>query len=164
MLRAAFLGLILAAAAAGGPALPAHLVDIDGVALDLGALTGEGQVVVVTMKTAACPVCARQLTRLERQRRALELCGARFVVLAPGPVERIRAAREATGFSARWIEDTDLAIARALGLVLGPGQIVPSILEVDARGQIVWQQRGRSDEIFGDRALRAHLRCEPGDA
>lgn len=128
------------------------------------ALASEGQVVVVTMKTAACPVCARQLVRLERQRRDLEQCGARFVVLAPGPVGRIRAAREATGFAARWIEDTDLALSRALDLVLGPGEIVPSIFEVDASGRVVWQQRGRSDERFGDRALRAHLHCEPGDA
>ena len=146
------------------PGLPVRLVDIDGAAVDLASLADGGRLFVVTMKTASCPVCARQLARLERQRAGLELCGARFVILAPGPAEQIRAAREATGLGARWVEDVGLSFARALDLVLGPEEIVPSILELDARGRVTWQQRGRSVESFGDRALREHLRCEPSEA
>jgi peroxiredoxin len=164
MSRTALLGLLIAAALAEGPVLPARLVDIDGAPVDLAELAGGGQLFVVTMRTASCSVCAEQLARLERQRAGLELCGARFLVLAPGPVEQIRAARRATELAARWVEDADLALARALGLVQTPGQIVPAILEVDAQGRVTWQQRGRSDGSWGDGALQEHLRCEQREA
>lgn len=160
MFRAVLLGLLVAVAVAEAPALPARLVDIDGASVDVAGLAGAGRLFVVTMRTASCPVCAEQLARLERQRSGLELCGARFVVLAPGPAEQIRAARKATALAAHWVEDADLALARALGLVAVPGQIVPAILEVDAQGRVTWQRRGRSDGYYGDGALQEHLRCE----
>jgi peroxiredoxin len=164
VLRALLLGILLSASGFDQPVLPLRLLDVDGVPFDLAVRASGERLFVVTMKTASCPVCARQLARLERQRAGLELCGARFVVLAPGPAERIRAARASTGFAARWVEDTELALARSLDLLLAPDQIVPAILEVDARGRITWQQRGRNGASFGDRALREHLRCEPSDA
>jgi peroxiredoxin len=163
VLRAALLGIVLAASGPD-PVLPLRLLDVDGAPVDLGALAAGQRLFVVTMKTASCPVCAQQLARLERQRPALELCGARFVILAPGPAEGIRAARQATGLRARWVEDADLGLARSLDLLLAPGQIVPAILELDPGGRVVWQQRGRNGSAFGDRALRERLGCEPGEA
>jgi peroxiredoxin len=162
-MRFAAVSLLLALTAARAPGLPARLVDIDGAAVDLAALATSGRVIAVTLKTADCPVCARQLARLQQQRAELLRCGARFLVLAPGPADGIRKLRGATGFDARWIEDRDLALARSLGLVLGPGQMVPALLELDARGRVLWEQRGRSPTAFGDRALREHLDCEASE-
>jgi peroxiredoxin len=164
MLRAVLLGLLFAAAIEEGPVLPSRLVDVDGTPVDVAALAGGGRLFVVTMRSASCPVCAEQLARLERQRAGLELCGARFVVLSPGPTDEIRAARRATSLAAHWVEDVNLELARLLGLAGAPGQIVPAILEVDARGRVVWQQRGRSDRHYGDGALQEHLRCEQREA
>jgi peroxiredoxin len=164
MLRAALLGLLIAAAHEEARVLPGRLVDIDGAAVDVAALATGGRLFVVTMRSASCPVCAEQLARLERQRAGLELCGARFVVLSPGPADEIRAARQATSLAAPWVEDVNLALARALGLVGAPGQIVPAILEVDAQGRVVWQQRGRSDRNYGDDALQERLHCEQREA
>jgi peroxiredoxin len=108
-------------------------------------------------------VCAHQLVRLEQRRAGLERCGAQFLVLAPGPVERIRAARKATGFRAVWVADSSLSVGRALDLVLGAGELVPAILEIDAEGRVTWEQRGRSGEFYGDGALQKHLECEQRD-
>lgn len=162
MFRVAMLALILLGT--GTPRFPAELVDVDGMRVGLDAMTRDGRLFVVTMKSAACPVCARQLVRLERLRTGLARCGARFAVLAPGPVERIRKARQASGLAAHWFEDPGLSVGRALGLVLGPGELVPAILEIDAQGRVVWQQRGRSDQLYGDGALQRHLGCELRDA
>jgi len=85
-------------------------------------------------------------------------------VLAPGPAERLRALRDATHFGGRWVEDVDQSLGAALDLVLGPGELVPAILEIDAHGRVIWQQRGRSGASFGDGALRKRLNCEPKDA
>lgn len=162
MLRIALLGLMLLAV---GPArFPQDLVDVDGRRIGIAALAREGRLFVVTLKSASCPVCARQLVRLERLRAGLERCGARFAVLAPGPVEGIRKLRGTTGFGAVWFEDAGLALGRALDLVLGPGELVPAIVEIDAQGRVVWEQRGRSGELYGDGALQKHLGCELRDA
>ncbi len=162
LLRLVLLAAVLAAAGSG-PVLPGPLRDLDGAEVDIARLATEARVFLITMKSPVCPVCAQQLARLEHQRPGLELCGARFVVLAPGPAERIRAARRATGLEARWVEDPDGSLARALDLVLGPGQMVPAILEIDAAGRVTWQQRGRNGAYFGDGELQKHLRCEQRD-
>ncbi len=159
-LGAALLGLFLLGAEAPPPSFPAQLLDIDGRAVDVSALASAHRLIVVTLKAPWCPVCARQLARLEGLSAALENCGATFLVLSPGPAERIRAVREATGFSARYVEDRDLTIARSLGLELAPDQIVPSLLAVDSERTIVWQQRGRSGGSYGDGRLQRYLGCE----
>jgi peroxiredoxin len=162
MLRIALLGIALLAAAPSR--LPEVLVDLDGRSVGLAEMIGEGRLFVITLKSASCPVCARQLVRLERLRAGLERCGARFAVLSPGPAERIRRLRAATGFGAHWFEDPELALGRALDLLLGPDELVPAIVEIDAQGRVVWAQRGRSGELYGDGALQKHLGCELRDA
>ena len=115
---------------------------------------------MVTLKATWCPVCAQQLVRLERLRPGLENCGATFLVLSPGPGAGIRAVREATGFSARYLEDRDLAIARSLGLQLAPDQITPGLFAIDASLRIAWEQRGRDGAHYGDGQLQEFLGCE----
>jgi hypothetical protein len=162
MLRIALLGIALLAAA---PApFPENLVDLDGRRVSRAEMTGQGRLFVITLKSASCPVCARQLVRLERLRAGLERCGARFAVLSPGPAEHIRKLRAATGFGAHWFEDAGLVLGRALDLVLGPGELVPAIVEIGAHGQVVWEQRGRGEQSYGDGALQRHLDCDLRDA
>ena len=151
-LGAALLGLFLLGAEAPPPSFPAQLLDIDGRAVDVSALASAHRLIVVTLKAPWCPVCARQLARLEGLSAALENCGATFLVLSPGPAERIRAVREATGFA--------IGGVAPVAHELAPDQIVPSLLAVDSERTIVWQQRGRSGGSYGDGRLQRYLGCE----
>ncbi len=160
----ALLGMAVGAAllGAGGSEarFPAQVTDVDGRRIDITLLAAQQRLIVVTLKATWCPVCARQLVRLERLRPGLENCGATFLVLSPGPAERIRALRKATGFSARYVEDRDLAIARSLGLRLTRDQILPGLFAIDASLQIAWEQRGRNGAHYGDGKLQEYLGCK----
>ena len=161
----ALLGLAMARAAmarAGAPVtLPATLRDVYGRPVDVAELASRHRLVLVTLKTSTCPVCRGQLERLRRELPRLRSCGATFIVLAPGPRDALRAVAEATGFPYPFVEDRDLAIARAADLVLGPDQIVPAILVANARREVVWMDRGRNAASFNDPALLAELDCPP---
>ena len=139
--------------------LPPALQDIDGRRVDLAGLVRRRQVVFVTMKGPWCAVCKRQLVRLRRIQSRLSECGAAFVVLAPGPPEEISEVRRVTGFSARYVEDPGLKLARALGLQLGGDQIQPAIFRIDRNLRVAWMQTGRSGRYYGDRALLRQLDC-----
>ena len=139
--------------------LPAALEDIDGRQVDLAGLVRRRQVVFVTMKGPWCGVCKRQLVRLRRIQSRLTRCGATFVVLAPGPRKEISEVRRVTGFSARYVEDAGLKLARSLGLLLAGDQIQPAIFRIDRRLRVTWMQAGRSGLHYGDRALWRHLGC-----
>jgi len=157
------LALVLAAAAhAGGPVtLPATLHDVYGKSVDVTELATRHRLVVVTMKAPSCPVCRGQLERLRRELPRLRSCGATFIVLAPGPRDALRAVADATGFPYPFVEDRDLAIARAADLVLAPDQIVPAILIANQRREVVWMDRGRNASSFNDPALLTELDCPP---
>ena len=167
MARRALLAIGLAfalsgAVRAGAPVtLPATLTDVYGKPVDVAALASRHRLVVVTLKEPACPVCRSQLERLRSELPRLLSCGATFVVLAPGPRDALRAVADATGFPYPFVEDRDLALARAADLVLAPGQIVPAILVANERREVVWMDRGRSPTSFNDPALLAELRCPP---
>ena len=139
--------------------LPATLQDIDGREVDLAGMARRRQVVFVTMKGPWCGVCKRQLVRLRRIQSRLSECGAAFVVLAPGPREEISEVRRVTGFSARYVEDAGLKLARALGLQLAEDQIQPAIFRIDRNLRVAWMQAGRSGRYYGDRELWKHLDC-----
>lgn len=161
----AVLGLAtaLAGAARAEPpvTLPATLRDVHGKPVDVTDLATRHRLVVVTLKTPSCPVCRGQLERLRRELPRLRSCGATFIVLAPGPRDALRAVADATGFPYPFVEDRDLAIARAADLVLAPDHVVPAILIANARREIVWMDRGRNAASFNDPALLAELRCPP---
>ena len=159
------LGLALALSrpvwAAEPVTLPAERTDVYGKAVVVAALAAKHRLVVVTLKTPSCPVCRGQLERLRQALPRLRSCGATFVVLAPGPADALRAVAEATGFPYPFVEDRDLALARAADLVLAPGEIVPAILVANARREVVWADRGRNPTSFNDPALLAELECPP---
>jgi peroxiredoxin len=167
MARRALLAIGLAFAlsgvvrAAAPVTLPPTLTDVYGKAVDVAALASRHRLVVVTMKEPGCPVCRSQLERLRGELPRLRSCGATFVVLGPGPRDALRAVAEATGFPYPFVEDRDLALARAADLVLAPGQIVPAILVANERREVVWTDRGRNPTSFNDPALLAELRCPP---
>lgn len=153
-----------ARAAAGADArvtLPATLRDVHGKSVDVDALAARHRLVVVTLKTPSCPVCRGQLERLRGELPRLRSCGATFIVLSPGPSDALRALADATGFPYPFVEDHDLALARAAGLVLGPGEIVPAILVANAKREVVWMDQGRNPTSFNDPALLAELGCPP---
>jgi len=150
-----------AAAEDARPTLPALLDDVYGKRIDVADLATKHRLVVVTLKATWCPVCRAQLERLRAALPRLRSCGATFIVLAPGPEDTLRAVADATGFPYPFVEDRDLAIARAADLVLAPDQIVPAILVANARREIVWMDRGRNPTAFNDPALLAELQCPP---
>jgi len=151
--------LLLAASPAAGASVPTALTGVDGTTVDLAALASSQRVFVVTLKATWCPVCQAQLRRLTALLPRLRSCGATFVVLAPGPRADLVRIAEQTAFPFPFVEDVGLSVARGVSLQLAPDQIEPAILEVDARGEVVWLQRGRGDGAFGDASLLERLDC-----
>jgi peroxiredoxin len=155
----ATLPVLASAAAADDIRLPAQLIDVRGEAVDIAALAGDGRLFIVTLKSTSCDVCVDQLDRLRRLLPRLRVCGARFVVVAPGTPAEVAALAAASDFPYPFVADRDLALARATGLVLGPGELVPAVLEVDAERRVIWQQRGRAPGAYSDPALLERLQC-----
>jgi peroxiredoxin len=138
---------------------PSHLTTIDGNHLDLGALTRNATVVVVTLKAHWCPVCHNQLRRIKKNQDALSQCGVTFVVLAPGPREELAKLRDASGFDFPFVEDVGLSIASSLGLRLSADEIAPAILMLNRDLSVGWVQQGRNASYYGDRELMKEIAC-----
>ena len=153
-----FLGYILFSILFGG--LPDIIMDIDGNTINLKELTAKQTVVVITMKAPDCPVCQTQIIRIIENFDKLSACNVTFLVLAPGPVEKLQKAKELTKFPLPFIVDEGLKIARSLDLLLNETQILPSILILNERLKVEWAQRGRNSLYFGDPELMKHLKCE----
>lgn len=156
--------LLLSAETSAGPErdelrLPSRVEAINGESIDLAALARRKSLVVVTLKTPHCPVCARQLERLRRRLPELAKCGVTFIVIGPGPAEALAELQTASGFDYPFVEDADLSIARSLGLQLSADEIAPAILMARDDLSIGWIQRGRSARYFGDEALREAVEC-----
>lgn len=140
---------------------PKTLTDVDGNPIDVAKLAADGKLVVVTFKATWCPVCQEQLVRLRKLLPRLRSCGASFIVLAPGPAEDLRRIAHDSRFPYPFVEDRNLAIARAADLVLAPDQITPAIFILDEEREIAWLQRGRSGVYYGDGELLERLGCAP---
>ena len=59
-----------------------------------------------------------------------------------------------------FIVDKDLKIAHSLDLIINKSQILPSILILNEKLEVVWTQRGRNALYFGDPELMKRLKCE----
>ena len=138
---------------------PEYLTDIDGYVLDLKELATKKRIVIITIKTAECPVCQHQLIRIREKLDELAACNVTFLVLSPGSVEEIRKAKAITKFPFPFIMDKELAISKSLDLVINEKQILPSILILNEKLDIEWEQRGRNAFFFGDPELMKTLRC-----
>ena len=141
-------------------AFPEIITDIDGDTINLKELTTQKTVAVITMKAPDCPVCQIQILRIIQNFDKLSACNVTFLVLAPGPIDKLQKAKELTKFPFPFIVDQDLKIARPLDLIINETQILPSILILNDKLELEWAQRGRNALYFGDPELMKRLKCE----
>jgi len=141
-------------------AFPEIITDIDGDTINLKELTTQKTVAVITMKAPDCPVCHIQILRIMQNFDKLSACHVTFLVLAPGPIDKLQKAKELTKFPFPFIVDQDLKIARSLDLIINETQILPSILILNDKLEVEWAQRGRNALYFGDPELMKRLKCE----
>ena len=141
-------------------AFPEIITDIDGDPINLKELTTQKTVAVITMKAPDCPVCQTQLLRIMQNFDKLSACNVTFLVLAPGPIDKLQKAKELTKFPFPFIVDQNLKIARPLDLIMNETQILPSILILNDKLEVEWAQRGRNALYFGDPELMKRLKCE----
>ena len=139
---------------------PEIITDIDGNTINLQELTTQKTVTIITMKAPACPVCQAQILRIMQNFDKLSVCNVTFLVLAPGPIEKLQKAKELTKFPFPFIIDQDLKIAQSLDLIINENQILPSILILNDKLEVEWAQRGRNALYFGDPEMMKRLRCE----
>ena len=139
---------------------PEILQDIDGNEINLKNLAAQKTVAIITMKAPDCPVCQTQILRLMENFAKLAACNVTFLVLAPGPVEKLKQTREMTQFPFPFILDENLEIALSFGLLLSETEILPSILILDKDLDIAWSQKGRNAFYFGDPALMKQINCK----
>ena len=138
---------------------PAKVKSVTGETIDVEALAKKQRVVVVTLKATWCPVCQEQLRRIRKELPDPSECGLTFLVLAPGPADKLRAIQKDTGFDFPFIEDSDLEIAESLGIRMAEDQIWPSILILERDLTVGWMQRGRNAAFFGDPQLLEEVNC-----
>lgn len=141
-------------------AFPATITDIDGNTINLKELATQQTVAVITLKSSDCPVCQTQILRIMQNFDQLSACNVTFLVLAPGPTEKLQKAKEYTKFPFPFIVDQELKIAKALDLIINETQILPSILILNEKLEVEWAQRGRNALYFGDPELMKRLKCE----
>ena len=139
---------------------PKLIADIDGNTINLKELAVQKTVAVITMKSPDCPVCQNQILRIMENFDKLNACNVTFLVLSPGPVEKLQTANKLTKFPFPFIIDQNLKIARSLDILLNETQILPSILILNEKLEVEWAQRGRNALYFGDPELMKRLECE----
>jgi len=149
-----------AAASAGPAVVPPTLRDVHGAVVDVAALAARSHLVFVTVKATWCPVCRLQLQRLGRLLPHLRACGTSFVVLVPGTDDAVGGVARETSFPYPFVADGALALAAAAGFAADGDELVPGFFAVNAAREIVWEQRGRSAQSFGDGELLAYLGCK----
>ena len=158
LIKKQLVGYILFSILFGG--FPDSISDIDGNTINLKVLTTKKTVAVITMKAPDCPVCQTQILRIMENFDKLSACNVTFLVLAPGPEEKLLQAKELTKFPFPFIVDKELKIALSLDLLLNETQILPSILILNDKLEVEWAQRGRNALYFGDPELMKRLKCE----
>ena len=88
-----------------------QIKDIDDIDIDLKKLASQRRLAVITIKTAECPVCQHQLIRIKDKLNELAACNVTFIVLSPGPGDKIQRVRSKTQFPFPFIQDDDLKIS-----------------------------------------------------
>ncbi len=138
---------------------PEKVTAIDGYDVDVKQLATAKTLVVVTLKATWCEVCQRQLMRIKKRLTESEACGVSYLVLAPGPRKQLLEIQKKIKFPFPFIEDTDLRIAKSLGLQMSEDEILPSIFILTSDLKVGWMQAGRSDLNYGDPALFEKIKC-----
>ena len=139
---------------------PSEVISSDGKEINVEKLTEGSTVIIITIKSPSCPVCQTQLIRIGKQLDTFNKCNVTFLVLSPGTSKEVHQVKLTTGFPFPFIPDDDLSIAKALGLLLNPQQILPSIIVLNDNLTINWIQKGRNNIYFGDDELYDYLDCD----
>ena len=154
-------GLLFSANSKNEPALfPSTVISSQGNKINVGKLTEASTVIIITIKSPFCPVCQAQLIRIRTQLNSFNKCNVTFLVLSPGASKEVHQVKLNTEFPFPFIPDGDLSIAKALGLLLNPQQILPSIIVLNDNLTIKWIQKGRNSIYFGDDELYDYLDCD----
>ena len=138
---------------------PETITAVDGSNIDLKQLASQKRLVIITIKTAECTVCQQQLIRIKKKLNELIPCNVTFIVLSPGSIDKIQKAKSITKFPFPFVMDKDLTISKSLKLNIDDNQILPSILILNDKLEIEWEQRGRNAFQFGDPELIKILDC-----
>ena len=138
---------------------PDNIKDSDGSVIDLKQMASQKSLVVITLKIAECPVCQQQLIRIKERLSELIVCNVTFIVLSPGSIDKIQKSKSKTQFPFPFIKDEDLTISKSLNLNIDENQILPSILILNNKLEIEWEQIGRNAFYFGDPELMKILNC-----
>ena len=138
---------------------PDIIKDMDGSVINLKQMAFQKKLAVITLKTAECPVCQKQLIRIKERLSELTVCNVTFIVLSPGPVDKIQQVKSKTQFPYPFIHDDGLKISKSLKLNINDNEILPSILILNKNLEIEWEQRGRNAFYFGDPDLMKILDC-----
>ena len=139
---------------------PSEVISSDGNKINVEKLTEGSTVIIITIKSPSCPVCQTQLIRIGKQLDNFNKCNVTFLVLSPGTSKEVHQVKLTTGFPFPFISDDDLSISKALGLLLNPQQILPSIIVLNDNLTINWIQKGRNNIYFGDDELYDYLDCD----
>ena len=139
---------------------PSKVISSEGNKINVGKLTEGSTVIIITIKSPSCPVCQTQIIRIGKQLNTFNKCNVTFLVLSPGTSKEVHQVKLTTGFPFPFIPDDDLSIAKALGLLLNPQQILPSIIVFNDNLTINWIQKGRNNIYFGDDELYDYLDCD----
>ncbi|WP_157218212.1 peroxiredoxin-like family protein [Flavisphingomonas formosensis] len=104
---------------------PFTLIDSDGAALTLEALTAEGPVALVFFRFAGCPACNLALPYYDRQLRpALDAAGIRLVAVSPHLAEKgLGEIKIRHGLGYAVASDRDNALGRRFGITFSRGEI-----------------------------------------
>lgn len=144
---------------------PAHfppiVIDTDGNRLDVVELATNHHLVLITVRTPDCPVCATQLERVKAILPELEACNVRFLVLLAGPYEGVIALKQSSEFDYPFLADPEMQIVAPLGLAMEWGQLFPGMLEIRPDLTLGWRAMGRNSGHYNDEALLDHFECDP---
>jgi len=138
---------------------PATVTSSKGNDIDVAALAKAHIMIIITIKATWCPVCQQQLLRIKEQLGDFEKCNASFLVLSPGSNEAVHEVKFNIDFPFPFIPDQNFSIAKKLGLILSPEEIMPAIVILNEDLSVKWVRKGRYALNFGDAELKDHLGC-----
>ncbi|GET02467.1 redoxin domain-containing protein [Rhizophagus clarus] len=169
---------------------PKTVVDIDGRSVDVDVLAKRYVLIFITLKATWCPVCPqlllilnfhglkddcqtsfcdpfdRSITKIPQEEipfnRLLLRQDAFFIIICPGPVEKVRQIQNDCNFSNfpyHFVVDEDLSLATSINLRMSRNEIWPCIAHIIPETLAVRPVFfGRGPGFYGYRDLLTYLR------
>ena len=113
--------------------------DSDGIMHGLAEFTASGPAVLVYARGAYCPFCLRQLADYGERYRDFKQAGVEVFAISPESPRRSRRLRQQLGLPFTILSDSNLEVARNLGLMDHEklGEPTPATLILDGRRGVV---------------------------